>query len=141
MTGMRHEPAVQRFENDPVHRCLHLAVARLFADQLRRDLELLRPEDIKAKRNISLCGKWAAPCTDCFHDRHTFIVTTIAELLHPNDDLTVVDVGIHEVAIRHAREEYRRSVSALRAHLQIVERELTAKTLANIRYEQVPSSP
>ncbi|SPJ82084.1 uncharacterized protein FTOL_09489 [Fusarium torulosum] len=137
----RHETAVTIFKNDPVYRALHLSIARLFAEQLKRDVQALRGDDKKAKRSISLCGKWA-PTHDHFHDRHTFIVSTIAEILYPrgsidNEKLNPTDD--RETYLRFAREEYRKDTSALRKHLEIVEREITAKKYENIKYDRVPS--
>ncbi|KAJ2893720.1 hypothetical protein MKZ38_008306 [Zalerion maritima] len=137
--GDRHEAALKVFGENPVYRGLYLAVARLFASQLRRDIDAFNSNDPKAKRNISLCAKWA-PSTARFHDKHTFIVTSIAELLHPYDPtLMDGDEAIREVAIRNARENYRKTTSTLRGHLDIVERNLTAKTFSEIKYERVPS--
>ncbi|KAH7238199.1 hypothetical protein BKA59DRAFT_238206 [Fusarium tricinctum] len=137
----RHETAVIIFKNDPVYRALHLSIARLFAEQLKRDVQALRGDDKQAKRSISLCGKWA-PSHDHFHDRHTFIVSTIAEILYPrgsidNEKLNPTDD--RETYLRFAREEYRKDTSALRKHLEIVEREITAKKYENIKYDRVPS--
>lgn len=131
----RHERAIASFDDKPVHRALHMAIARLFAEQLKSDLALLRGDDAKAKRRISLCAKWA-PSHDRFHDKHTFIVSTIAELMHPEH--TLQGMG-REICIRHAREAYRKDISALRGHLDIVERHLSAKTLDKIKYDRVPS--
>jgi hypothetical protein len=43
------------------------------------------------------------------------------------------------IYLRHARDGYRKAVAALRKHLKVVERELSASTLQNINYERVPS--
>ncbi|KAK8016201.1 hypothetical protein PG993_014390 [Apiospora rasikravindrae] len=131
----RHERAIASFNDKPVHRALHLAVARLFSEQLKSDLALLRGDDPKAKKRISLCAKWA-PSHDRFHDKHTFIVSTIAELMHPEDTSQGMD---REIYIRHTREAYRKDISALRGHLDIVEHHLSAKTLDKIKYDRVPS--
>ncbi|KAK8074999.1 hypothetical protein PG997_009662 [Apiospora hydei] len=131
----RHERAIASFNDKPVHRALHLAIARLFSEQLKSDLALLRGDDAKAKKRISLCAKWA-PSHDRFHDKHTFIVSTIAELMHPEDISQGMD---REMYIRHAREAYRKDISALRGHLDIVERHLSAKTLGKIKYDRLPS--
>ncbi|KAI9158156.1 hypothetical protein HJFPF1_06146 [Paramyrothecium foliicola] len=138
--GRRHKIAVEALENDPVYLCLHLAVARLFAEQLQADLKALRGTDAKAKRAISLCGKWA-PSHDHFHDRHTFVVSSIAELLHPRESLDHVlsPSDDRETYLRHAREAYRKDVSALRRHLEVVERDVTAGTFDRIKYDRVPS--
>ncbi|KAH8173573.1 hypothetical protein LIA77_07828 [Sarocladium implicatum] len=135
-----HDVVVEKFKADSVYRALHLTVARLFADQLELDLAALRGNDAKAKRNISLCGKWS-PSHDRFHDRQTFIVSSIAELLHPRDsfDHKLSASDSRETYLRYAREEYRKDISALRKHLDVVERKISAKDIKSIKYERLPS--
>lgn len=140
----RHEAAVKAFNEDAVYRALHMTVARLFASQLQSDLRLLRSDDPKAKRNVSLCAKWA-PSNTGFHDKHTWISTSIAEIMHPIS--TFAGFAQHdegnkeqrEFYLRHARESYRKDVASLRKHLECVERDITAKTFENIHYDRVPS--
>ncbi|POR38518.1 Uncharacterized protein TPAR_01291 [Tolypocladium paradoxum] len=136
----RYDAAVSAFNDNSVYRALHLAVARLFAEQLEADLATLRGKDPKAKRCISLCGKWA-PSQDHFHDRHTFVISSIAETMYPraslDDVLSATDD--RETYLKHARERYRKDMSVLRAHLDVVERNLTAGTFDKIRYDRVPS--
>ncbi|KAK1834467.1 hypothetical protein QBC39DRAFT_343169 [Podospora conica] len=141
----RHETVVDLYTNKPLHRAIHMAVARLFAEQLQSDLAALAGDDKKAKRNISLCAKWA-PSTDRFHDRHTFVVSSIAEIMFPESQL--VDKGVvlpstnddeRTIYLRHARDKYRKAVATLRKHLEVVERDVSANTLGNIKYERVPS--
>jgi hypothetical protein len=116
-----------------------MKVARLFAAQLKADLATLRGNDEKEKREISLCAKWA-PSLGKFHDRHTFIATSIAEIMFPASHFPPLTVGdSREVYLRHARDEYRRALSALRTHLDIVERHLSDGTFSAIKYETVPS--
>ncbi|KAK0638949.1 hypothetical protein B0T16DRAFT_422159 [Cercophora newfieldiana] len=141
----RHEVVLKSLEDKPVYRALHLAVARLFADQLAIDIRLLRGEDPKARKNISLCAKWA-PSTARFHDKHTFVVSSMAEILYPEDYFVEKGVLVagkldadRELYLRHAREAYRKDVSALRKHLEVVERDITDKKFENIKYERVPS--
>jgi hypothetical protein len=135
----RHDNAISVFSSDPVYRGLYLAVARLFAEQLKTDISLLKNEDHQAKKNISLCAKWA-PSHDRFHDKHTFIVSSIAEMLYPVTEITGGSEDMdRELYLRHARERYRKDVAALRAHLDIVERKLTAKSYSQIKYDRVPS--
>lgn len=140
----RNEVAVKAFEEDAVYRALHMTVARLFAAQLQDDLRLLRSDDPKAKRRVSLCAKWA-PSNSRFHDKHTFVVTSIAEIMHPISTFkgfAVYDEDNREQRefyLRHARESYRKDVAALRKHLECVERDITAKTFENIKYDRVPS--
>ncbi|KAI1331678.1 hypothetical protein F5Y16DRAFT_358974 [Xylariaceae sp. FL0255] len=134
----RHDRVVKSFSNDPIYRALHLTVARLFAQQLKSDLALLH-DDAKVKKAISLCGKWA-PSHSAFADKHACIVSSIAEMLYPMTDITGGSEDMdRELYLRHARERYRKDVSALRAHLDIVERSLTAKTYDQIKYDRLPS--
>ncbi|KAI0018664.1 hypothetical protein F4780DRAFT_508436 [Xylariomycetidae sp. FL0641] len=137
----RQARAIALFEDDdkPVYQALHLTIARLFAAQLKADLAVLRGNDTKAKRQISLCAKWA-PSHDRFHDKHTLIVSSIAEMMHPIGEVNAGSGDMdRELYLRHARELYRKDVSALRAHLDIVERNLSANTIDKIKYERVPS--
>ncbi|KFA76071.1 hypothetical protein S40288_00328 [Stachybotrys chartarum IBT 40288] len=136
----RHSNAVRCFNDAPAYQVLHLTVARLFAEQLRDDLAALRGSDPNAKRTISLCSKWA-PSHDHLHDRHTLIISSIAEILHPRE---TIGEGLspsddRETYLRYARERYRKDVSALRKHLEVVERDITAETFSNIKYGRVPS--
>ncbi|PTB76364.1 hypothetical protein M440DRAFT_1401822 [Trichoderma longibrachiatum ATCC 18648] len=137
----RHDAAVERFDSDPVYRALHVTVARLFAEQLRSDLAALQHSDPRARKNISLCAKWA-PSHGNFHDRHTSIISSIAEIMYPRESLgsavSAPDVS-REVYLRYAREEYRKDVSALRKHLEVVERDISAQTFDKIKYDRVPS--
>ncbi|TPX17770.1 uncharacterized protein E0L32_002871 [Thyridium curvatum] len=131
----RHEAATHHFENIAAYRALHLAVARLFAEQLQRDLAAMRGDDAQAKKNISLCAKWA-PSAERFHDKHTFVVSSIAEIMHPASSFDTAD---RDTYLRYAREAYRKDVSKLREHLDIVERKITANKLDEIKYDRIPS--
>jgi hypothetical protein len=136
----RHRAVVHLLSNDAVYRVLHLTVARLFAEQLQIDLEALSSADAKVRNSVSLCGKWA-PSHGNFHDRHTFVASSIAEIMHPQETFAGEKVrsADRETYLRHAREQYRRNMSALRKHLQVVERDITACTFENIQYDRVPS--
>jgi hypothetical protein len=136
----RHEAVTQLLNENPLYRTLHLSIARLFAEQLESDLAALNGPDAKAKRNISLCAKWA-PTHDHFHDKHTFIISSIAEIMYPRDafDNVLSAPDDRETYLRHARERYRKDTSALRKHLDVVERHLTEKNYEAIKYDRVPS--
>ncbi|KAL6693983.1 hypothetical protein J3F84DRAFT_58287 [Trichoderma pleuroticola] len=136
----RHAASMDWFNTNAVYRTLHVAVARLFAEQLHSDLAALRDPDPRAKRGISLCAKWA-PSHGNFHDRHTCIISSIAEILYPRESLASVvsATDSREVYLRYAREQYRKDVSALRKHLEVVERDISASTFDKIKYDRVPS--
>ncbi|KAB5575325.1 hypothetical protein GE09DRAFT_955358 [Coniochaeta sp. 2T2.1] len=136
---LRHEVAVEAFTNYVSHHALHLTTARLFATQLQSDLALLQSADEKVKSTISLCAKWA-PSLERFHDKHTFIATSIAELMFPSSHFPPLLIsGSRELYLRHAREEYRRALSKLRTQLDIVEKHITTSTFSSISYATVPS--
>ncbi|KAL2367661.1 hypothetical protein BDBG_02005 [Blastomyces gilchristii SLH14081] len=145
----RREKVLNRLATDPFHRALHLTVARLFAEQLRKDMLLLesgtKNSNKAALREISLCAKWA-PSLERFHDKYTLIASTISELLFPksalgpNPDSTGTQSHSREVYLKRARENYRaHTLSPLRKALAIVERDISAKTFSNIEYSKVPS--
>lgn len=136
----RHQALQDLLNDNPVYRGLHFSIARLFAEQLESDLAALRGDNQKAKRDISLCAKWA-PTHDHFHDKHTFVLSSIAEILYPREafDDVLSAADDRETYLRHARERYRKDTSALRKHLDIVERKLTEKDYEAIKYERVPS--
>ncbi|KAL6904169.1 hypothetical protein GGI43DRAFT_399771 [Trichoderma evansii] len=136
----RHEALMKLFDADACYRTLHITVARLFAEQLHSDLEALRSSDSKAKRGISLCAKWA-PSHGNFHDRHTCIISSIAEILYPRESLgSAVSASTgREVYLRHAREQYRKDVSSLRKYLEVVELNINANAFDKIKYDRVPS--
>lgn len=133
----RHDHATKMWEV-PFYRILHLSIARLFAEQLRKDMDLLKSgkrQDLKA---ISFAAKWA-PSLEGFHDKYTFIASSIAEVLYPREVIGEVN-DTREVYIRRARESYRRlTLSPLRKALEVVEREISAKTFENLNYSKVPS--
>ena len=137
----RHELQNSRYENvlkklnDPFYHSLHLYVARLFAEQLRKDKMLRESDNVKDHANISLAAKWA-PSLEGFHDKHTLIATSIAEILYPQGE----GQEPRELHLKRARELYRSEIlSPLRHTLAIVERDITAETFAKIDYGKVPS--
>lgn len=140
MRDTRHQTVVKNFTNDPVYRALHLTVARLFAAQLQTDLAAMRNSNPRVRRTVSLCGKWA-PSHGKFHDKHTFVTTSIAEIMYPQTSFVEEHIrsAEREMYLRHAREQYRKDISALRKHLEVVERHITAGTFENIKYDRVPS--
>lgn len=137
----RHTRATEKLETDKFYQTLHLTVARLFAQQLQLDIARLKSGSKREMKQISLAAKWA-PTHKGMHDQHTCIVSTIAELLHPFDEVCPagVDTGDRELYLKHARIAYQsQTLSPLRKHLQVVERDITAERFEKIKYERVPS--
>ncbi|KAF2105511.1 hypothetical protein BDV96DRAFT_509274 [Lophiotrema nucula] len=136
--GERHKRVVKKLNEDAFYRALHLTVARLFAAQLVEDIELLN-SDTAGVRKVSLAGKWAPSATG-FHDKHTFILSSIAEIIYPNPVEVCPDASHRELYLRHAREAYRMHVgSPLRKALKVVERYIVTETFDEIKYDRVPS--
>ncbi|EOA81646.1 hypothetical protein ACJQWK_10884 [Exserohilum turcicum] len=135
----QNERVQDKMKKDPFHRALHITVARLFAEQLKVDkanLESGKKADLK---KLSLAAKWS-PTFGGFHDKHTFILSSIAEILFPDAALHCPDASNRELYLRHARDLVRRHyTSPLRKALSVVEREITANTFENIEYNRVPS--
>ncbi|KAH7406272.1 hypothetical protein DE146DRAFT_609767 [Phaeosphaeria sp. MPI-PUGE-AT-0046c] len=128
-----------KLANDPLYRALHLTVARLFAEQLKQDKDLLHSDKKSDLEKLSLAAKWA-PTFGEFHDKHTFILSSIAEFLFPEPASSCPDATNRELYLRHIREHYRKQyASPLRKALNIVERDIAGNTFSNIHYERVPS--
>ena len=142
----KHEREKSRHENvlvmlqSPFYHALHLSVARLFAEQLKKDSELLKTGSPKDRRKISLAAKWA-PSLEGFHDKLTFIATSIAEILYIYETSNAAgEEKSRETYLKLAREHYRRHIlSPLRKALEIVERDISAETFNKIDYAKVPS--
>ncbi|KAF1842258.1 uncharacterized protein K460DRAFT_345940 [Cucurbitaria berberidis CBS 394.84] len=135
----QNERVQEKMKNDPFYRALHVSVARLFAEQLVEDKALLDSGKKSALKKLSLAAKWA-PTFGEFHDKHTFILSTIAEILFPEPASLSPDSTNRELHLRLIREKYRKQyASPLRKALSIVERDIAAETFDNIKYDRVPS--
>ncbi|RMZ72174.1 d-lactate dehydrogenase [Pyrenophora seminiperda CCB06] len=135
----QNERVQDKMKNDPFYRALHTTVARLLAEQLKADHALLNSGKQSEMKKVSLAAKWA-PTFGEFHDKHTFILSSISEILFPDPAYYSPDATNRELYLRHVREAYRvQYASPLRKVLGIVERDITAETFENIMYERVPS--
>ncbi|EME78149.1 uncharacterized protein MYCFIDRAFT_145840 [Pseudocercospora fijiensis CIRAD86] len=133
-----HDTALAKLNTSSKYKALHLTIARLFVDQLKLDLDHLHSD---RKAAISLCAKWA-PSNKGSNDKQTCIVTSIAETLYPFSSVcpdSVDPAADRTLYLKHARNSYQTStLSKLRAHLQIVERDISAQTFEKIVYANVP---
>ena len=135
----QNERVQEKIKNDPFYQALHISVARLFAEQLREDKARLGSGKKSDLKKLSLAAKWA-PTFGEFHDKHTFILSSIAEILYPDPASVSPGTDNREQYLRHIREHYRKQyASPLRKALGIVERDITAEKFENIKYERVPS--
>lgn len=134
----RHDNATKKVKNSTIYRLLHTLVARLFAAQLSKDMELLTG-DKKDVKKLSLAAKWA-PTLGGFHDQHTFVASSIAEILYPETNYAEAVTAERELYLKHAREDYRRlTLSPLRKALELVEHDITARSYGSIKYDRIPS--
>ncbi|KAF7798954.1 hypothetical protein EIP86_010183 [Pleurotus ostreatoroseus] len=141
--------------SDKRFRALYIAVARLFADQLKVDLGVLQlleqcsqgKEREALLRQLSLAGKWA-PTPGHSHDRSTNLATTIAVLVLR--DLSVIPrpklsapldrTDISTVDSHIVRSFYQRWIlRPLRQVLQCPEPLMAANRWGDIMYTRVPS--
>jgi hypothetical protein len=87
--AVENQKRLEKRLSEPKFRALYITVARLFAEQLIKDVQILtdvnslKPgEDrIAFLKRISLAGKWA-PTPGGSHDRVTNIATAISELMY-----------------------------------------------------------
>jgi hypothetical protein len=135
----QNERVQRKLKDDPIYRALHLSVARLFAAQLKEDKALLDSGKKSDLNKISLAAKWS-PTFGEFHDKHTTILSSIAEALFPDPYSNSSSNNQRELYLRLARERCRKEyTSPLRKALNIVERDIAANTFEKIKYGHVPS--
>ncbi|KAI8888681.1 hypothetical protein K501DRAFT_282743 [Backusella circina FSU 941] len=146
----RNQHVGQLLEKDNVYQALHVTIARLFADQLRKDVAQMEENKGKIKagqyrkyyyalsHNLSLAAKWA-PSLGFSHDKHTFLATTIAENLFPPITYQEKDeTRVHY--LNKVRELYRKQyLSPLRAALDLTEHHMAPGKWNTIDYRHVPA--
>ncbi|KAH9485243.1 hypothetical protein JR316_0002150 [Psilocybe cubensis] len=147
-----HERLVNKLL-DPKYRALYIAVSRLFAEQLVKDIKILDAIDglatdvspMKLLKQMSLAGKWA-PTPDCSHDRVTNIATAIVELIYSSQAcgpfpaaLNSNDLPAQERA-HILRSFYQRWIlTKLRSKLSCPEPLMSSNRWKEIKYSRVPS--
>ncbi|PHZ09114.1 uncharacterized protein RHIMIDRAFT_207070 [Rhizopus microsporus ATCC 52813] len=145
----RNERVTKLLQADPVYRALHFTIARMFANQLKTDMaQLQRNKDaieqgvLKGRHalgfNLSLAGKWA-PSLCRSHDKHTFLATSIAELLFPPEKHQD-DGETREHYLNKVRDLYRKQyLTPLRDALDIVEHYKAEGKWKKIDFTHVPA--
>ncbi|GJE97334.1 vWFA domain-containing protein [Phanerochaete sordida] len=146
--------AVVEALKEPSIRALYVAVARLFAAQLVKDIDLARkaesmpPGDERRDilYQISLAGKWA-PTPGGSHDRVTNLCTAISELIYydpsyPDRPTLSIsrDTPIPTLDTHVLRSFYQRwFLSPLRKVISCPEPLMSANRWSDINYRHVPS--
>ncbi|OBZ87094.1 hypothetical protein A0J61_04851 [Choanephora cucurbitarum] len=113
----RNERSQLLLKNDKKYRALHFTIARLFAKQLKADIEQLETNKKMLEEgklsgrhalgfNLSLAAKWA-PSLGNSHDKHTFLATSIAEVLFPPETYQDKE-ETREHYLNEARDRYRK---------------------------------
>jgi len=137
---------------EPKFRALFIAVARLFSDQLLKDVDILlqlkslKPDEdrIAHLRKLSLAGKWA-PSPGAAHDRVTNISTAIAELIYASQSLpaypSILNTSISDSDRAHVlRSFYQRwFLTELRRAHGCPEPLMSANRWTEIKYNRVAS--
>ncbi|ORX55136.1 hypothetical protein DM01DRAFT_1345469 [Hesseltinella vesiculosa] len=138
-------------ETDVVYRALHFTVARLFADQLQKDLACLHSfneahpdssistdtDKYALANTLSFAAKWA-PSLASAHDKYSLMATSIAELMFIKDPLLAQDQRAYR--LNGARDLYRRQVLVpLRKALEITERKMSENNWKDIDFSHVPA--
>ncbi|KAF9361330.1 hypothetical protein BGX26_004188 [Mortierella sp. AD094] len=126
----RLEQARVMFKDNSFYRSLHLEVARLFANALVRDKTRLQQG-----KSISLAAKWC-PSLNQFHDSHTLIASTVAQILYPECRPEEDHVAYVNRVRQLLRQEY---YVPLRKATPVLETMMAAQRWDEIVYSRVPA--
>ncbi|KAJ8515163.1 hypothetical protein ONZ45_g7386 [Pleurotus djamor] len=151
VAASEHVVLVRKLQS-PKYRALYIAIARLFAERLSKDLQLLVEADnlppdsdrIAFLKQLSLAGKWA-PTPSLSHDRVTNISTAIAFLIR-NSQAFPFPASLDDTSLSERqrtailRSVYQRWVlTPLRKVLALPEPFMSSKRWKEITYHRVPS--
>ena len=148
----RHYQVLVNKLRQPKYRALYIAIARLFADQLIKDIrtlhqiQSLEPTTVPLElmKKISLAGKWA-PTPGASHDRVTNIATTISHIIHASHVITPYPSALNGPISPHERSVILRSfyqrwvLTELRQISACPESLMATNRWIEIKYSRVPS--
>lgn len=128
--------AVETYAKDPKYKTFYLAVAKVFADQITRDVQALKDGKVF---DISLAAKWA-PSLDLSYDRRTLLCEAISRHLYPKEaHPEYAGLEDHHYVFR-VRDRYRKEVlTPLREKLELPEVYMSARRWEELPYNRVPS--
>jgi hypothetical protein len=147
-----HEILVSKLRQ-PKFRALYITIARLFGQQLVKDIRTFRKiqsldsdgDPIALMKEISLAGKWA-PTPGASHDRVTNIATAISQLIHASQVITPAPSALNNTSISsHERSAILRSfyqrwvLTELRQISACPEPLMASGRWTEINYSRVPS--
>ncbi|KAG8699940.1 hypothetical protein FRC09_006277 [Ceratobasidium sp. 395] len=145
LTALNH-----KLDNDNRFLALYATVAHIFADQLAKDIELLRviesapsKEAFMLKFGLSNSSKWA-PTLEGFHDRTTNISTAIALVLFSRGLMPGIPVEaspeLGQEKAHIIRSYYRRwFLTPLRRFIEVTEVKMSERQWYSIDSSRVPS--
>ena len=150
--AVENQRRLEKKLSEPKFRALYVTVARLFAEQLIKDVQILTDVDslgpgedrIAFLKRISLAGKWA-PTPGGSHDRVTNIATAISELIYQAQVFTPYPSALKKPISPQERAAVLRSfyqrwiLTELRRTLSCPEPLMSAKRWSEIIYTRVPS--
>ncbi|KAK9665755.1 hypothetical protein RND81_14G133700 [Saponaria officinalis] len=131
--------AIDRYSHDPEYKYLFDCICDVFADLLRKDLELLRGDMGEFRGKLSLAAKWC-PSLDSSYDESLLICESIAKKVFPREEYLEYE-GIEEAHYAYrVRTRLRKEVLVpLRKELELPEVYMCAKRWRDIPYESVHS--
>lgn len=141
----RNQVVSDLLENDKTYRALHFTVAQLFANQLKEDMKQMeknKQNKLQGRHalafNLSMAAKWA-PSLCMSYDKHTFLATSIAELLFPPQEFQEKDESrVHY--LNKVRELYRKNyLVPLRSAMDITEHYMSAGKWSNVDFSHIPA--
>ncbi|KAG9094196.1 hypothetical protein FRC06_011063 [Ceratobasidium sp. 370] len=139
-----------KLDNDNQFLALYAAVAHIFADQLAKDVELLKAiesasgeEAFMMKFRLSNSSKWA-PTLEGFHDRATNIATAVSLILFSRGLMPELPAEpscqLGQEKSQTIRGYYRRwFISPLRRFTEVTEVKMSERQWHTIDYNRIPS--
>ncbi|KAG2236442.1 hypothetical protein INT48_003232 [Thamnidium elegans] len=146
----RNKTVCDLLENDETYRALHFTIANMYADQLKTDMAQVEKNKVSIAEkkmmngrhalgfNLSLAAKWA-PSLCLSHDKHTFLATSISELLFPPHQYQETD-ETRTHYLNKVRELYRKKyLVPLREAMDITEHYKAAGKWDKVDFRHMPS--
>ncbi|KAJ7549624.1 hypothetical protein O6H91_07G060700 [Diphasiastrum complanatum] len=128
--------AVKMFYFDYCYRNLYNAVAKTFADQLKKDMAAVKEGNT---RDISLAAKWC-PSLDASYDRKTLLCESIARKFFTKREYPEYVNMEDRVYAYRIRDRLRKEVLViLHRAIQMPEIPMSAKEWGAVNYKRVPS--
>ncbi|KAG1376376.1 hypothetical protein G6F61_007648 [Rhizopus arrhizus] len=145
----RNEQVVSLLESNKTYRALHFTIAKLFADQLKVDMTQFQKNKAALEQgtlsgrhalgfNLSMAAKWA-PSLYNSHDKHTFLATSIAEVLFPPESYQQSEES-REHYLNKVRDLYRKQyLVPLRKAMDLTEHYMADGKWGKVDFSHIPA--